>query len=383
MHHSYWEKQQWGSTDHAVIGAGFVGLFCALALRKRFPQDRIVILERGYLPTGASTRNAGFACFGSVGELEDDLKTTTLDEVLATVELRYKGLRELRRVVGDDAMDYQPTGGWEALDQHNADVLLDRVDFWNRELSAILGGSRPGSRIRNSVESRSVLRPAFAKAQLPTPHRNFYSTAIFNSYEGALNPARVVRRLQQLCQENNIEILTGYHVTDLAKANGALRVSNGNFEISTQQAYVATNGFARQLLDVPVTAVRNQVILTAPVQDMPLRGTFHSDRGYYYWRNLGDRLLLGGARHKALQQETTDELAPNASLQQHLLDYLQKNILPGYTINVDHEWSGILGVGEHKQPLVKRINDHLAIGIRQGGMGVAIASQVGRQLAGL
>jgi len=75
MNLSYWEIQTWlSNVDYTIIGSGIVGLNCALQLKKRFPKAKIVILEKGILPQGASTKNAGFACFGSLSEIIDDLK---------------------------------------------------------------------------------------------------------------------------------------------------------------------------------------------------------------------------------------------------------------------------------------------------------------------
>ena len=56
MNFSYWELKTWFSeVDFVVVGSGIVGLHCALQLRERFPQSKILILERGLLPQGAST----------------------------------------------------------------------------------------------------------------------------------------------------------------------------------------------------------------------------------------------------------------------------------------------------------------------------------------
>ena len=71
---SYWERESFfRDIDVAVIGSGIVGLSAALRARELAPSARIAVLERGALPIGASTRNAGFACFGSVSELLDDM----------------------------------------------------------------------------------------------------------------------------------------------------------------------------------------------------------------------------------------------------------------------------------------------------------------------
>ena len=67
MNLSYWELKTWFTNiDFAIVGSGIVGLNCALALRKKFPESKILILEKGILHQGASKKNAGFACFGSL-----------------------------------------------------------------------------------------------------------------------------------------------------------------------------------------------------------------------------------------------------------------------------------------------------------------------------
>ena len=63
---SYWEKQSLLQYDHIVLGSGIVGLSAAISLKERQPQARVLVLERALLPTGASTKNAGFACIGSL-----------------------------------------------------------------------------------------------------------------------------------------------------------------------------------------------------------------------------------------------------------------------------------------------------------------------------
>jgi len=45
--------------------------------------------------------------------------------------------------------------------------------------------------------------------------------------------------------------------------------------------------------------------------------------------------------------------------------------------------SGIMGVGKQKTPIVKRVSNTIMCGVRLGGMGVALGSLVGKELAGL
>jgi len=61
---SYWERKNFfENLDFLIIGAGIVGYSTALHLKKNNANAKILIIERGFLPSGASSKNAGFACF--------------------------------------------------------------------------------------------------------------------------------------------------------------------------------------------------------------------------------------------------------------------------------------------------------------------------------
>src|SRR5262249_36537378 len=114
MQLSYWEKKSYFTdVDFCIIGSGIVGLNAALYLRKKFPKRNILVSERGFLTYGASTRNAGFACFGSVSELLDDLKNSSENEVFTLVKKRWDGLKRLRSNLGDKSIAYEEYGGYE------------------------------------------------------------------------------------------------------------------------------------------------------------------------------------------------------------------------------------------------------------------------------
>ena len=121
MNYSYWELKEWFSNvDFTIVGSGIVGLNCALTLKKQHPKAKIVILEKGMLPQGASTKNAGFACFGSLSELIDDLSTHSTEEVYNLVDNRWRGLQLLRENLGDQNIDYQQNKGLNCVTQKSS-----------------------------------------------------------------------------------------------------------------------------------------------------------------------------------------------------------------------------------------------------------------------
>ena len=100
MHVSFWEADSfYNDIDYAIVGSGIVGLSAAIELRAKYPEAKIVIFEKGFLPSGASTKNAGFACFGSPTEILSDLKIMSKEEVISTVDKRWKGLLNLRALL--------------------------------------------------------------------------------------------------------------------------------------------------------------------------------------------------------------------------------------------------------------------------------------------
>src|SRR5476649_450209 len=141
--YSYWEQTAFlNEADVIVIGSGIVGLNAALHLKNLSPKLNVLVLERGFLPSGASTKNAGFACFGTVSEQLELLKHATEDEVVQLVDYKYRGLKRLREKLGDGNIDYQEHGGYELFmggDGKQADECVEKIDYLNNLLSRVIG----------------------------------------------------------------------------------------------------------------------------------------------------------------------------------------------------------------------------------------------------
>ena len=154
---SYWERAQFmDGIDFIVIGAGIVGYSTALELRNLHPSAKIIVLERGNLPSGASSKNAGFACFGSASEIYDDIQEFGEEIVWETVKLRWKGLQALRSQIGDEGLKLQIHGSWDlftAKEMATFDAVLPHLDHFNARLKEMTGESEVFS-VDNSVQER-------------------------------------------------------------------------------------------------------------------------------------------------------------------------------------------------------------------------------------
>src|SRR5882762_7958659 len=139
IHLSVWEKESfYAPADIVIVGSGLVGLWSAWYLKRSNPSLSITIVERGIIPTGASTRNAGFACFGSLTELIADSQKTGEDKMLELVEMRYKGLKKIRKVFGRREIGYEEQGGYELIaGGPDMNQLRSDIDRLNRQLKKI------------------------------------------------------------------------------------------------------------------------------------------------------------------------------------------------------------------------------------------------------
>ncbi|MEM6321191.1 MAG: FAD-dependent oxidoreductase [Bacteroidota bacterium] len=370
-HLSYWEKSTFfEGIDLAIIGSGIVGLNAAIHFKETYPTAKVVVLERGILPSGASTKNAGFACFGSVSELMDDLAKMG-PSVFDLVAKRWRSLQRLKERCGEQSIDYQKLGGYELYleDEVQGADFSPVISYLNEELASITGEAEVFSL------SNDLNKFQFGKV----------SKLIFNSAEGQLNPAKMMRRLQQIASEKGVPILTGIEVTAIEpQTNEVQLVVGSDVLICAAKVLVATNGFTKQLLPkMDVQPARNQVLITEPIPNLAVKGTFHYNQGYYYFRNVGNRILLGGARNIAKRAEKTEAFGLTPLIQNTLEEFLDTVILPNKKAKIAHRWSGILGVGKRKTPLVKKVDKRVGIAVRLGGMGVAIGTLVGEEGAEL
>lgn len=369
MNLSYWELDNWFSeVDFAIVGSGIVGLHAALQLRERFPQSKILVLEKGMLPQGASTKNAGFGCFGSISEIIDDLNTHTEEEVIQLIQKRWDGLQLLRKNLGDEAIDFKPFGGYEIFLKDNESAYIEcisKIPFINDILKPIF---------KADVFCKEVDRFAFGGIQ---------EYLIFNPFEAQIDTGRMMQMLLKKVIMHDILILNQQVVTSFHEKADFVEVAIGEFSFKTKKLLFATNGFSSALTKGEVTPARAQVLITKPIPNLDIKGTFHLDRGYYYFRNVGNRVLLGGGRNLDFAGETTTEFRETVQIQNKLEQLLSEVILPDRDFNIEHRWSGIMGLGSSKNPIVTQLSDHVYCGVRLGGMGVAIGSIVGKELAEL
>ncbi len=369
---SFWEQKNFLNYDLIVVGAGFTGLSTAIHFKKQHKKAKVLVIDRGVFPSGASTKNAGFACFGSLTEILDDFWSMTPDEVLQLVEKRYAGLTQIRKQFGDKALRYQHRNGYEILGQEQLEAL-EQLDSINHLLKKIFK------------------KEVFSQVKDPSKFgfSDYVKAVVKNRFEGELDPGAYVNALWEKASHLGVRIISGVTVVEVDHEGGRVLAEKKDkkeiFEFVGERVAICTNAFTQKLWPAsPLEPGRGLILLSKPVAGgIPWKGGFHLDRGYVYFREVEGRLLLGGARNKDFEKEKTTEFEVNPTIKTHLERLAQEVIFPGRALEWEMEWTGIMAFGTKKSPIIQQIGKKTAVAVRLGGMGVAIGWQVGKELSEL
>ncbi len=371
---SYWEAKSLKDYDYIVVGGGFMGWNMAIEIQTARPKARVIVLEQGHFTGSASLRNAGFACMGSLTELLEDLQSMDEEAVLSLFARRQQGLAISRQRYGDSAIGYRENGSYEVLFEP-VDAYVEAMESMNQRLLPL------------------TKKPAFALATSSIESFGFASHRvqglIENLLEGELDAGMLWLSCQRHAVQLGVEYRTGARVRDWISTEQGVEVhldplpwiQQEPWQLRAKQLFICTNAQAAPWLPgVDLEPGRGQVLLTHPIPGMKWKGCFHFDAGYYYFRELDGRLLLGGGRNLDFDGERTFDHGLNPEIQESLENHIRRWILPGISYEVAHRWSGIMGFGREKSPLVFARDERVFIACRLGGMGVALAPQLAREL---
>lgn len=369
MNFSYWEhKHLLADIDYLVVGMGLVGLQAAIRLKEINKSAKVAIVDRFAWSLGASTRNAGFACFANISEIIDDLQRETPDNVYRTVVKRFNGLQKLRSKFGNKEIGYQENGSCEIFTEKNKDALLQGIDSL-QSINTVLYKELNLDGVF-TYSSNQTLPLAIGQ--------------IRNKYEGQLHTGKLYSCVLNYAKQLGVHLFGGLEVTDWNKSTRIHVTTSSGLELSCENLLLCTNAFTSRITSEKVTPARGQVLVTEPLNKLPCIGPHFYDKGYYYWRDIDNRILLGGARNTDYDGEKSFELTLNDVVINELKQFLKNHIL-GKEVDIAYQWSGIMGMGREKEksPIVKELESNVFAGVRLGGMGVALSAQVAEDLVKL
>jgi len=370
---SVWEQDTFFKKQNLVIvGGGFLGLWIAYELVQKHPKLSISIVDKGWPPAGASTRNAGFACFGSPSEIVADIQQMGEQATFNTIEKRWKGIKKIMHVFGAEAIGYEPIGGYELYDEATniiLDNVAERLPFINKTLQAITG--------KNETFTNSP-------SLLNTFGIGNATQLISNSLEGGLHSGKLHQALCEYVQAKGVQIVYNCEMTHYETSVSGVKIALAGGQVwNADNLILATNAWlSKQVPEMQIVPARGQIILSPPLQNFSLKGTFHYQEGYVYFRNLGNRLLIGGYRNLDTKTEETLELKSNSQIQEALYSFLKSKFEHINWPNLSEfaNWSGIMARQANKQAILFSPAPNVLAAMCCNGMGVALAPIVAEEV---
>ena len=303
-----------GRADVAIVGAGVTG--CSAALRLAESGLRVRVHDARGIAEGASGRNGGFALGGGAARYDVARETYGGPQAAAYWHWTNGALDRMAELAGDALRrigSYRLAGDEEEREGIRLEYEALREDGFDAEWLEDVPGGAAGR----------------------------FHGAISHVHDGAIQPARFVRRLAALAAAAGADFREHSTVEDIG-------------ELEADRVLVATDGYGhglvRELADL-IWPTRGQVIASEPLDEVLYDRPHYARQGFDYWQQLPDgRILLGGFRDVSILDELTDVEETTPAIQASLESFLHE--LAGRQVRVTHRWAGIFGLTQDMLPLV-------------------------------
>nr|WP_296075892.1 FAD-dependent oxidoreductase [uncultured Actinoplanes sp.] len=349
------------TTDIAIAGGGYTGLWTAYYLAKAAPELSVTVLEAQYCGFGASGRNGGWASGLFPVPQEKLARWYGAGRAAAMHTALADAVDEVGRAAAAEGIDcHYAKGGTISLARSPAQVRRAR--------------RAPG--FVEAVEASAICGASGVLGGVYSPDC------------AALHPARLVRGLADAVERLGVRIFEGTRVEKLGPGGVETdkgRVSSGTV-VRALEGYTARLAGHRRVL-APVYSL---MVATEPLPGsgwerigLRRRETFTDERHMiiYGQRTADDRLAFGGRGapyHFGSRIEDGFDLVPSVfeSLRHTLFEMF------GIRPRIVHRWGGPLGIPRDWMPSVG-LRDGVAWGGGYVGDGVAASNLAGRTLADL
>ncbi len=279
-----------GVTDVVVVGAGFTGLWTAIALTDTDPSLRVTVLEGATVGFGASGRNGGFCQASLTHGLANGIRHFP-DEVRFLEEEGLASLRALVAFTRDHGIDcdLEDNGGLTVADQsyqvEEFRAWVDEAAEWGEELVFL---------DRDAVQAE-LHSPLWQAGLLAPPGR-----------ELLVDPAKLVRGLARVCEERGVAIHEHSRVRRVERRAGGVRLTTeAGATLDADHVVVATSAYSAWLrrLSSHFVPVYDYVLVSDPLTPAQRasigwerrQGTGDANNQFHYFRlTTDDRILWGG-----------------------------------------------------------------------------------------
>jgi glycine/D-amino acid oxidase-like deaminating enzyme len=276
--------------DVAIVGAGFTGLWTAIALTDTDPSLRVAVLEMESVSFGATGRNGGFCEASLTHGLANGIKH--FPDELETLER--EGIENLQALIaftrdhGIDC-DLEETGTLALADQA---YQVEEFRAWVDEAA-------------EHGEHLEFLDGEAARAEVHSPlwHAGLYRPP---GRDVLLDPTKLCRGIARVARERGVRIHEGTRVARLRRRAGGVTVTTaGGATVDADHVVIATSAYSGWLARLSSTfvPVYDYVLVSEPLRPdqrdaigwRRRQGLSDANNQFHYFRlTADDRILWGG-----------------------------------------------------------------------------------------
>ena len=364
-----------GSTkvDVAIVGGGFCGLSTAYYLKRADPSLRVAVLEDKVVGWGASGRNAGFAM-------------TLMGFTLSITSLRFG--KEKAKQAHDFAHRAVDHIG-QMVDAHGIDC-----DYEKPGLLTVALNPAQAKRLQGEIELAEKLGiqglkwldAHMVRAEVHSPT---YVGARWEEQCALINPAKYVRGLKRVAQEQGVEV---YERTPVVAAHldPILHLDTPHGLVEAERVVFATNAFSSRFpqLRNKQFPVFTYIILSEPLSDEQLASIGWAGRQgvedarnmiHYYRLTPDNRILYGGADAQYYMGGPLDRDSNPSAFRRLERDFRQT--FPSLKdVGIEHSWGGPVSVPLDFFPAMGYLGKDKRVAYALGcvGHGVAMMNMAGQ-----
>ncbi len=356
--------------DLVVVGGGLTGLWTAYYAKQRDPDRSVLLVEAETVGFGASGRNGGWLSSLLPGNRAVWRRTSGLAAVRALQRAVVETVGEVLTVCEHEGI---------AAGQHRGgDLCVARTPAGLERLRARHAGDLEhghvpsGSVLLDAAGVHDRVRVAGALGGLHHP-----DTAV-------LDPGRLVRGLAAVVRELGVDVLEHTRVTAL----GSGRVETERGPLRAALVACCTEGYSGPLVGARgVVPVNSSMILTAPVPREQWRAIGWQGREalsdaahtFVYAQHTADgRIAIGGRGSPYRYGSGTGDGSVDRRTVEALQTRLQ-DLLPALDVEVEHAWSGVLGVTRDWCARIA-VADGTGVALGYAGHGVTATNLAARTL---
>ncbi|KAI9094679.1 FAD dependent oxidoreductase [Phlyctochytrium arcticum] len=378
--------------DVVVVGAGISGASVAWHMRHLNPASRVALIDARGIASGATGRNGGLIVPGL------NYKWTALTERLGIAKakqlLRFENANcdELRKFSERFAQTAAASNGTQAQDPHFHEFTEgcvqmlntpEEIPFWQGEIEQMKreGGCEVAMDVISSADAEALTGN---KDQVGAVHK----TPGYRMWPAKFVWSLVQEALRMDEQGGNLDVFTHTMVEGVKSDEGLVEITTQRGILSARHVVYCTNAYTRGLLPtLPIAPVRNQVVVTNPIEPVPFDLAADAHDGYEYLstRESG-RVILGGMRYLAPDHDigNNDEESLNPDVSAGLRSYLPAHFSGLKDAKVEMEWPGMMGFSRDGFPFVgplgpSRPGEYVCAGF--GGHGMPRTFLCGRNVA--